>query len=113
MRAAEIRYYRESGNLGPIYEDSLRLHPGKQTEWDVICRVTSDLVGRVWQHRNGTVEGFTKRHGVHRLVWYEVHECMESAISRERSLKKWNRAWKIQLIEELNPFWMDLYDELS
>ena len=59
------------------------------------------------------MEGFTKRHGVHKLVWYEVHESMESAISRERSLKKWNRSWKIQLIEELNPFWMDLYDELS
>ena len=75
--------------------------------------VTSDLTGRVWQHKNGIIEGFTKRHGVHRLVWYEVHESMESAIFREKSLKKWNRSWKIELIEEKNPLWMDLYDELD
>ena len=72
--------------------------------------VTSDLVQRVWQHKSDLVEGFTRRYGVHRLVWYEVHETMESAIVREKALKKWNRAWKVRLIEESNPAWADLYE---
>ena len=75
--------------------------------------VTSDLVQRVWQHRSALAEGFTMRCGVHRLVWYEVHETMESAILREMALKKWNRAWKIRLIEETNPAWKDLYDGIA
>ena len=74
--------------------------------------VTSNLVQRVWQHRSGFVEGFTKRYGVHRLVWYEVHETMESAILREMALKKWNREWKISLIQETNPTWRDLYEDI-
>ena len=74
--------------------------------------VTSDLVKRVWQHKNGFVEGFTKRYGTHRLVWHEVHESMESAISREKAIKKWNRAWKIELIEKNNPAWADIYDRI-
>lgn len=74
--------------------------------------VTSNLVQRVWQHKNDLVEGFTKRYRVHRLVWYEVHETMESAISREKALKKWNRAWKVELIEKGNPLWLDLYDKV-
>ena len=73
--------------------------------------VTSNLVQRVWQHKNDLVEGFTKRYGVHRLVWYEAHENMESAITREKMLKRWKRAWKIRLIQEANPKWSDLYDE--
>ena len=73
--------------------------------------VTSNLVQRVWQHKNDLVEGFTKRYGVHRLVWYEAHENMESAITREKMLKRWKRAWKIRLIEKGNPRWLDLYDE--
>ena len=75
--------------------------------------VTSDLVQRVWQHRSELAEGFTKRYGVHRLVWYEVHETMESAILREMALKKWNREWKIRLIQETNPTWKDLYEEIA
>ena len=75
--------------------------------------VTSDLVQRVWQHRSELAKGFTKRYGVHRLVWYEVHETMESAILREMALKKWNRAWKIRLIQETNPTWKDLYDAIA
>jgi len=71
--------------------------------------VTSDLVKRIWEHRNNLVEGFTKRYGVHRLVWYECHETMESAIQREKRLKEWKRAWKLELIERLNPDWDDLY----
>ena len=71
--------------------------------------VTSNLVQRVWQHREHLAGGFTDRYGVTKLVWYELHESMESAIVREKRIKKWNRAWKIQLIEEENPEWQDLW----
>ena len=74
--------------------------------------VTSNLVQRVWQHKNDFVEGFTKRYGVHRLVWYEVHESMESAITREKAIKKWSRAWKVELIEKSNPRWLELWDQV-
>ena len=75
--------------------------------------VTSNLVQRVWQHKGALVEGFTKRYRVHRLVWFEAHASMDSAITREKTLKKWNRAWKIELIEKTNPTWADLYDEIA
>jgi putative endonuclease len=71
--------------------------------------VTSDLVKRVWEHRNNLVEGFSKRYGVHQLVWYEMRESMDSAIKREKRLKNWKRKWKVQLIEKTNPTWEDLY----
>ncbi|MGH8621967.1 MAG: GIY-YIG nuclease family protein [Burkholderiales bacterium] len=74
--------------------------------------VTSDLVKRGWEHRNNEVEGFTKRYGVHALVYYEMHEDMISAITREKQLKKWRRAWKLRLIEERNPEWRDLWQEI-
>ena len=74
--------------------------------------VTSNLVQRVWQHKNDLVAGFTKRYRVHRLVWHEAHDSMEGAIIREKMLKKWNRAWKIEMIEKGNPTWKDLYDEI-
>ncbi len=74
--------------------------------------VTSDLVKRVWQHRNEVVDSFTARHHVHGLVWYELHETMESAILREKRLKEWKRAWKLRLIEGENPEWLDLYPTL-
>jgi putative endonuclease len=70
--------------------------------------VTSDLVGRLWQHRNGVLPGFTKRYGVHGLVHFEVFETMEQAIAREKQLKRWRRQWKINLINEGNPEWADL-----
>ena len=75
--------------------------------------VTSNLVQRVWQHQNGFVGGFTKKYGVHRLVWYEAHSTMEAAITREWRIKKWRRAWKVRLIEEDNPSWRDLYSEIA
>ncbi|HEX7885616.1 MAG TPA: GIY-YIG nuclease family protein [Phenylobacterium sp.] len=71
--------------------------------------VTSELIGRVAQHREGMREGFTKRYGVRRLVWFETHDGIVDAIQREKSLKKWKRQWKIELIEESNPDWEDLY----
>ena len=74
--------------------------------------VTSDLLKRVWEHKNDVVEGFTKRYGVHRLVWYELHPNMESAIAREKAIKEWKRRWKLELIESLNPDWRDLFEEL-
>ena len=74
--------------------------------------VTSDLIKRVWEHKNDLVEGFTKKYAVHRLVYYEMIENMESAIQREKQLKKWNRDWKIDLIEKGNPEWTDLYESL-
>jgi len=73
--------------------------------------VTSDLVKRVWQHRNDCVDGFTGQYGVHLLVFYEMHASMEAAIEREKRLKKWNRMWKLRLIEEANPEWRDLAAE--
>ena len=75
--------------------------------------VTSNLPGRVWQHRNEVVDGFSKRYGVHTLVWYEPHETMESAILREKQLKAGSRARKLGLIEAMNPDWQDLYDGLG
>ncbi len=71
--------------------------------------VTSDLVKRIWEHKNNVVKGFTERYSVHVLVWYEPHESMESAILREKRLKEWKRAWKLRLIESANPKWQDLY----
>jgi putative endonuclease len=74
--------------------------------------VTSDLLKRVWEHKNNVVEGFTKRYGVHSLVWYEPHDTMESAIMREKAIKEWKRAWKLDLIEKANPEWKDLYENI-
>jgi putative endonuclease len=71
--------------------------------------VTNDLVRRVYEHRTKAVEGFTKRYAVDKLVWFEIHDNVEAAITREKELKKWRRDWKIRLIEEQNPEWVDLY----
>ncbi len=75
--------------------------------------VTSNLVQRVWNHKQGLVEGFTSKYCVKMLVYFEPHETAESAITREKQLKKWERAWKIRLIEESNPEWRDLYSVIS
>jgi len=74
--------------------------------------VTSDLLKRVWQHKNDVVQGFACRYRVHTMVWYELHPTMESAILREKALKKWKRAWKMRLIEGENSAWNDLYSAL-
>jgi len=75
--------------------------------------VTSDVVKRVWQHREKFVEGFTERYSISRLVWYETHDDAETAIAREKQVKKWKRAWKIELIERMNPYWNDLFSEIT
>ncbi|MDR6991139.1 GIY-YIG nuclease family protein [Luteimonas sp. 3794] len=74
--------------------------------------VTSNLVQRVWQHRNNLTPGFTSQHRIHRLVWFETHDTMHAAITREKRLKAWQRLWKIQLIESTNAEWRDLYPDL-
>jgi putative endonuclease len=75
--------------------------------------VTNDLVRRVYEHKSGTAEGFTKDYGVNRLVYFECFDDIEVAIQREKRLKKWTRAWKIALIEKDNPDWIDLYPEIA
>ena len=74
--------------------------------------VTSDLVKRIYEHKNNLVDGFTKKYNVHRLIWYEIHESAESAIIREKRIKKWKRAWKLKLIEKNNSEWIDLYESI-
>jgi putative endonuclease len=74
--------------------------------------VASDLVKRAWQHREKLVDGFTKKYDVEKLVWYELHEDVIAAITREKQIKKWNRAWKIKMIQQQNPLWEDLYDAI-
>jgi putative endonuclease len=75
--------------------------------------MTDNLIQRVWMHKNEVARGFTKQYGVKTLVWYEQHETREAALTRERQMKKWNRAWKIQAIEQMTPLWSDLYEGLS
>ncbi len=75
--------------------------------------VTSDVVKRVWQHKNDAIGGFTQRYSVHQLVWYELHEDMQSAIQREKRIKEWRRKWKLDLIENMNPNWNDLYETIT
>jgi putative endonuclease len=75
--------------------------------------VTSNLMGRIVQHRDGLTGGFTKRYGVKRLVWFQMADTMEAAITREKQLKVWRRAWKIELIEAENPAWRDLAEDLG
>lgn len=74
--------------------------------------VTSDPVKRVWEHKNNFVPGFAERYGAHTLVWFEMHSTMNAAITREKAIKNWKRRWKLQLIEEMNPYWRDLYDDI-
>ena len=75
--------------------------------------VTSNLVQRIWQHRNDQAAGFSQRYHVHQLVYFELHSDMEQAITREKRIKKWNRKWKLRLIQERNPQWIDLWEQLT
>lgn len=75
--------------------------------------VTNNLIRRVYEHKSGVTPGFTQKYAVKKLVWYEVHQDIEAAIQREKSLKRWYRAWKIDLVEEENPEWRDLSDNFS
>lgn len=75
--------------------------------------VTSDLIKRIWEHREGIADGFTKQYKVKTLVWYEQHATMETAISREKAMKKWRRDWKLKTIEKFNPNWLDLWPQIN
>ena len=74
--------------------------------------VSNDIVRRTWEHKHDLIDGFTKKYGVHTLVWYEWHQDINAAITREKRMKRWNRAWKIALIEKHNSGWNDLYERL-
>jgi len=74
--------------------------------------VTAALPRRIWQHKSNLVEGYTKEYSVHSLVWYEMHASMFEAIAREKAIKKWNRDWKVKLVEQHNPDWRDLYEDI-
>ena len=78
----------------------------------VYSGVTSDIVKRSYEHKNNLADGFTKKYNIHQLVWYEIHETAETAIMREKQIKKWQRKWKLELIERNNPQWKDLYDDI-
>jgi putative endonuclease len=75
--------------------------------------VTNDLIKRIFEHKNNLVDGFTKKYGIHKLVYFEQSKDVQSAILREKRMKKWNRKWKISLIEKTNPSWEDLYDHFA
>ena len=74
--------------------------------------VTNNLITRVWQHKSDMIKGFSKKYKVHRLVYFKQHTSMQSAIEREKQIKKWKRQWKLKLIEKLNPAWKDLYTDI-
>ena len=88
------------------------LYPCQSEKRTLYIGVTSNIAQRVWQHRTGAAEGFTRTYRVHMLVYFELHATMEAAIVREKQLKKWRRQWKLQLIERDNPSWRDLYNDL-
>lgn len=96
MTRAGYVYIMASGRNGTIY-----------------VGVTSDLPGRAYQHREGLIPGFTKRYGCKLLIWFEAHDDIQDAQARERQMKKWNRQWKLRLIEDMNPEWNDLFDTLT
>jgi len=94
-------------------EIELRVHPGEWPERHLVRRRNGDLIKRVWQHREGLAEGFTKRYGIKKLVWYEIHADIMEAIRREKQIKKWDRSWKVELIQKSNPTWRDLYADIT
>jgi putative endonuclease len=99
---------RAGGDLRPcVYIMASRRHG------TLYAGLTGNPGQRTWQHREGVVPGFTRRYGVKLLVWYEFHDTMVAAITREKQIKEWRRAWKIELIERMNPDWRDLYPDLG
>lgn len=109
MPSSDMR--RSGGSRNPQRQPCVYLLASRRNG-SLYAGVTSKLTQRIWQHKSDAVAGFTKQYGVHTLVWYEVHETMESAIAREKAIKEWRRAWKNVLLERSNPEWRDLYAEL-
>jgi putative endonuclease len=102
----------EKGDIAMEWRQPCVYMLASQRNGTLYVGVTSDLIKRVWQHKNDLAVRFSSRHDAHTLVWYERHETMESAILREKLLKGWKRAWKVRLIENENPEWLDLYSTL-
>jgi putative endonuclease len=87
--------------------------PASKRNGTLYIGMTNDLARRVYEHREGAIPGFTRRYGVKRLVWFELHDTATLAMQREKSLKRWNRGWKLAPIEKTNPDWDDLHETLS
>ncbi|PKB70854.1 MAG: hypothetical protein BZY87_08485 [SAR202 cluster bacterium Io17-Chloro-G6] len=112
MNTLQNTYRRSGGSRNPQRLPCVYLLANKRSG-TLYVGVTSNLVQRVWQHKNDLIPGFTRQYGVHRLVWYEAHDTMATAIAREKAVKKWKRTWKVKLIEESNSTWRDLYEGLA
>ncbi len=116
MRVLKTKYChsRESGNPEEalIMKNYYAYILSSKRNGTLYTGVTSDIIKRVYEHKQNVVEGFTKKYSIHMLVWYEIHDSSESAINREKQIKKWKRAWKLELIEKENPGWIDLYESI-
>ncbi len=99
------------GNLGKMANYYVYILASKKNG-TLYCGVTNDLIRRVYEHKNGLVDGFTKKYKIHSLVYYEICNSAEAAIEREKDIKRWYRKWKLELIEKENPLWEDLYERL-
>jgi putative endonuclease len=102
-----IQRHRDNGKA------QLCLYPGQRPYGTLYVGSTTDLLKRVWQHREGVFAGFTKQYGVTQLVWYEAAYRLDEAGRREKQIKKWNRDWKVNLVQRINPDWRDLYGDIS
>jgi len=102
----DTSHYRKSDNQYYVY-----ILASKRNA-TLYIGVTSNLIKRIYEHKNNLIEGFTKKYNIHNLIYYEITEDVDSAIAREKQLKRWKRNWKIELIEKNNPEWKDLYFEL-
>ena len=111
-RKPKLSFWRRPESIRAILNNYYVYILASKRNGTLYIGVTNDLLRRVYEHKNDLVEGFPKRYGVHMLVYYEQYNSAESAIQREKSLKFWRRKWKIRLIEETNPEWTDLYEEL-
>jgi putative endonuclease len=107
-----MRESRDESNVNRIMKNYYIYILASKKNGTLYIGVTGDLIKRVDEHKQNTVAGFTKKYNVHTLVYYEVFQDIEEAILREKQMKKWNRSWKINLIEEKNPEWKDLYSEI-
>lgn len=110
----KIRHAREGGHLGENMEflGSYVYIITNERNGTLYAGVTSDLKRRIWEHKEGQIAGLSKKYDLKTLAWYEVHDDIVEAIRREKQIKKWERKWKLRIIEEMNPEWVDLYDEL-
>ncbi len=112
-----LTYFVIPAKAGIQYDGPMEKRPfvyilASQRNGTLYTGVTSDLPKRIGQHKQGEISGFTKKHNVHLLVWFESHETMDAAITREKQIKDWQRSWKLDLIEKTNPDWHDLYEDI-